>query len=51
MELIRRADLLALADDMLAMSNCQHEVNEEVEELAKLKMDWNLRLNKKSLKS
>ena len=46
-ELTRRGDLLAFADDMLVMSNCQHEINEVIEELAKLNMDWNLRLNKK----
>jgi hypothetical protein len=46
-ELIKRGDLLAFADDMLVMSNCQYEVNEVIEELAKLNMDWNLRLNKK----
>ena len=46
-ELIRRGDLLAFADDMLVMSNCQHEINEVIEELAKLNIDWNLRLNKK----
>jgi RNA-directed DNA polymerase len=46
-ELIRRGDLLAFADDMLVMSNCQHEINEVIEELAKLNLEWNLRLNKK----
>ena len=45
--LIRRGDLLAFADDMLVMSNCQHEINEVIEELAKLNLEWNLRLNKK----
>ena len=45
-QLIRRGDLLAFADEMLVMSNCQHEINEVIEELAKLNMDWNLRLNK-----
>ena len=43
-ELIRRGDLLAFVDDMLMMSNCQHEINEVIEELAKLNMNWNLRL-------
>ena len=43
----RRGDLLAFADDMLVMSNSQHEVEEVVEELATLNQNWNLRLNKK----
>ena len=46
-EVRSRGDLLAFADDMLVMSNYQHEINEVIQELAKLNMDWNLRLNKK----
>ena len=46
-DLRRRGDLLAFADDMLVMSNSQHEVEEVVEELATLNQNWNLRLNKK----
>jgi hypothetical protein len=43
----RRGDLLAFADDMLVMSNSQHEIEMVVEELATLNTNWNLRLNKK----
>ena len=50
-ELRRRGDLLAFADDMLVMSNSQPEVEQVVNELTKLSDDWNLRLNKRSLKS
>ena len=46
-EVRRRGDLLAFADDMLVMSNNQHEVEMIVNELAKLTLSWNLRLNKK----
>jgi len=46
-ELRRRGDLLAFADDMLVMSNSQHEVEQVVNELTKLSNDWNLRLKKK----
>jgi retron-type reverse transcriptase len=46
-EVRRRGDLLAFADDMLVMSNNQHEVEMIVNELAKLTSNWNLRLNKK----
>jgi hypothetical protein len=38
---------LAFADDMLVMSNNHHEIEMIVEELAKLNLQWNLRLNKK----
>ena len=43
----RREDLLAFADDMLVMSNSLLEIEQVVEELAKLNFDWNLRLIKK----
>ena len=46
-ELIRRGDLLAFADDMLVMSDSQHEIEQVIEELAILNVKWNLRLNKK----
>ena len=46
-EVRNRGDLLAFADDMLVMSNNQHEIEMIVEELAKLNLKWNLRLNKK----
>ena len=46
-ELIRRGDLLAFADDMLVMSDSQHEIEQVIEELAVLNVKWNLRLNKK----
>jgi hypothetical protein len=35
-EVRKRGDLLAFADDMLVMSNNQHEIEMIVEELAKL---------------
>ena len=43
----RRRDLLAFADDMLVISNSQHEIEMVIEELATLNINWNLRLNKK----
>ena len=46
-EFRRRGDLLAFADDMLVVSNSQHESEQVVNELTKLSNDWNLRLNKK----
>ena len=46
-EVRRRGDLLAFADDMLVMSNCQTEIGMIVSELARLETKWNLRLNKK----
>ena len=46
-EVRRRGDLLAFADDMLVMSNNQHELEMIVNELTKLTSNWNLRLNKK----
>ncbi len=46
-EVRKRGDLLAFADDMLVMSNNQHEIEMVISELAKLQDDWNLRLNKK----
>ena len=46
-EVRKRGDLLAFADDMLVMSNNQHEIEMIISELAKLQDDWNLRLNKK----
>ena len=42
-----RGDLLAFADDMLVMSNQEVEVGMIIEELAKVQLEWNLRLNKK----
>jgi hypothetical protein len=46
-EVRMRGDLLAFADDMLVMSNNQHEVEMIINELANLQLEWNLRLNKK----
>ena len=36
MEMRRRGDLLAFADDMLVMNNSQHDIEMVVEELATL---------------
>jgi hypothetical protein len=46
-DLRRRGDSLAFADDILVMSNSQHEIEQIVEELTTLNQYWNLRLNKK----
>ena len=46
-EVRKRGDLLAFADDMLVMSNNQHEIEMIVSELATLQDNWSLRLNKK----
>ena len=46
-EVRKRGDLLAFADDMLIMSNNQHEVEMIIDELTTLQDNWNLRLNKK----
>ena len=46
-EVRKRGDLLAFADDMLVISNNQHEIEMIVEEVAKLNLQWNLRLKKK----
>ena len=46
-EVRRRGDLLAFADDMLVMSSNQYDIEMIIEELAKLSLQWNLRLNKK----
>ena len=46
-ELIRRGDLLAFADDMLVMSDSQHEIEQVIQELAILNEKCNLRLKKK----
>ena len=46
-EVRKRGDLLAFADDMLVMSSNQHEIEMIIEELAKLSLQWNLRLNKR----
>ena len=43
----RRGDLLAFADDMLAMTDNQSELAMIIDELFKLEQQWNLRLNKK----
>ncbi len=43
----KRGDLLAFADDMLVMSNSQHEIEMMVEKLATLYINWNLRLSRK----
>ncbi len=43
----RRGDLLDFADDMLMKSNSQPEVEQAIEVLGTLKINWNLRLNKK----
>jgi hypothetical protein len=32
---------------MLVMSNCKHEIEQIVSELANQQIDWNLRMNKK----
>jgi hypothetical protein len=41
----RRGDLLAFADDMLLMSNSKQEIEDVINELASLKLIFNLRLN------
>jgi hypothetical protein len=46
-EVRSRGDLLAFADDMLVMSNSKPEIEEIVNELANLQIEWNLRLNKR----
>jgi hypothetical protein len=46
-EMRSRGDLLALADDMIFMSNQKVEVEMIIDELTGLKNYWNLRLNKK----
>ena len=46
-EMRKRKDMLAFADDMLVMSNSQHNIEMVVEELPTLNTNWNLRLNKK----
>ena len=46
-EVRSRGDLLAFADDMLVMSNQEAEVGMIIEELAKVQLEWTLRLNKK----
>ena len=38
---------MAFADDMLIMTNNQHELEEVIIEIATLQNQWNLRLNKK----
>jgi hypothetical protein len=43
----RRGDLLAFADDMLIMSNQKGEIELAINEIASLKINYNLRLNKK----
>ena len=43
----RRGDLLALADDMLIMSNQKGEIEQAINEMASLQIKYNLRLNKK----
>ena len=43
----RRGDLLAFADDLLLMSNSKQEIEEVINELALLELNFNLRLNKK----
>ena len=42
-----RGDLLAFADDILVMSNSQHEIEMIINEFTSLNEKWNLRLNKK----
>ena len=42
-----RGDLLAFADDMLVMSNSQAEIEQIINELTALQVNWNLKLNKK----
>ena len=46
-EVRSRGDLLAFADDMLVMSNSQHEIEMINNEFTTLNDKWNLRLNKK----
>jgi hypothetical protein len=46
-EVRSRGDLLAFADDMLVMSNSQHEIEMIINEFTTLNDKWNLRLNKK----
>ena len=43
----RRGDLLAFADDMLLMSISKQEIENIINELASLELNFNLRLNKK----
>ena len=43
----RRGDLLAFADDMLLMYNSKQEVEDVINELASLELNFNLHLNKK----
>ena len=45
-EVKKRGDLLAFADDMLVMSNNQHEIEMIISELGTLQDNWNMRLNK-----
>jgi hypothetical protein len=46
-----RGDLLAFADDMLVMSNCQAEMELIINEFTNLQVKWNLKLNKRSQRS
>jgi hypothetical protein len=46
-EVRSRGDLLAFADDMLVMSNNIHEIEQIINELTSLQVNWNLKLNKK----
>ena len=46
-EVRKRGDLLAFADDMLVMTNNQSELTMIIDELGKLQLQWNLRLNKR----
>ena len=43
----RRGDLLAFADDMLAMSNQKGDIEKAIIEMVSLQGKYNLRLNKK----
>ena len=43
----RHGDLLAFKDNMLLMSNSKQEIEDVINELASLKLNFNLRLNKK----
>ena len=43
----RRGDLLAFADDMLIMSNQKSEIEEAINGMTSLQIEYNLRLNKK----
>ena len=44
--MVSRGDLLAIADDMLILTNSKTEMTQAIQELDNLSGEWNLRLNK-----